>query len=187
MAKPQVSMLNVLSFFFIHEIHFNYEWINWEVSMLNVLSFFFIETIWHPVMIGDVFRCSMFWAFSLYSLLNISDQYNISVSMLNVLSFFFIVLLVVVRPLTTVFRCSTFWAFSLYWIIGEQSQPIEICFDAQCSELFLYRYWVRAKAREWFVSMLNVLSFFFIIERGLRTIITTNLTFRCSMFWAFSL
>ena len=155
--------------------------------MLNVLSFFFIETIWHPVMIGDVFRCSMFWAFSLYSLLNISDQYNISVSMLNVLSFFFIVLLVVVRPLTTVFRCSTFWAFSLYWIIGEQSQPIEICFDAQCSELFLYRYWVRAKAREWFVSMLNVLSFFFIIERGLRTIITTNLTFRCSMFWAFSL
>ena len=61
------------------------------------------------------------------------------------------------------------------------------CFDAQCFELFLYmkkicsRRFVNMQ-----VSMLNVLSFFFILDPELLTEFS-NLVFRCSMFWAFSL
>ena len=163
--SKEVSMLNVLSFFFIYRWSWLRVFRRSHVSMLNVLSFFFIETIWHPVMIGDVFRCSIFWAFSLYSLLNISDQYNISVSMLNVLSFFFIVLLVVVRPLTTVFRCSTFWAFSLLASRLMMNADIYVCVSMLNFLSFFFMYRSRnsdVKVRR--VSMLNFLSFFFMMH-----------------------
>ena len=87
----------------------------------------------------DRFRCSMFWAFSLSS----GSKESSSRAM-------------------TPFRCSIFWAFSLLKP-SDTLLWLEMCFDAQCFELFLYWFWKdRYFLRGW-VSMLNVLSFFFII------------------------
>ena len=84
------------------------------------------------------------------------------------------------------FRCSMFWAFSLLkpsdtllWLeMCFDAQRFELflyihakadlkkpqfCFDAQCSELFLYKFRIQYLSQKKTVSMLNVLSFFFII------------------------
>ena len=161
--SKEVSMLNVLSFFFIYRWSWLRVFRRSHVSMLNVLSFFFIETIWHPVMIGDVFRCSMFWAFSLCTEAGI------------------------VMWKWEGFRCSIFWAFSL-WCTRLYITALELSrFDAQCSELFLYDTIILyKKISQWKVSMLNVLSFFF-IRHAFIFLLGLSLPFRCSMFWAFSL
>ena len=133
-----------------------------------------------------LFRCSMFWAFSLCIELYKQKRFWKNVSMLNVLSFFFIKNLTRIRKPRQVsmlnvlsfffimermstmeikvylFRCSMFWAFSLsevkFFI-----NPFDWGFDAQCFELFLYK---NSRSHSWggrwSVSMLNVLSFFFI-------------------------
>ena len=114
--KQKVSMLNVLSFFFINQnASFTFSFsdgfdaqrfelflysntfhvsltILTSVSMLNVLSFFFISNndfirLWFQ------FRCSTFWAFSLLTFLSCFCFVDMLVSMLNVLSFFFISIL----------------------------------------------------------------------------------------------
>ena len=110
-----------------------------------------------------------------------------------------------------VFRCSMFWAFSLYLRNAKKTtvkrsfdaQCFELFlylsmklttrisqksrFDAQCSELFLYDTIILyKKISQWKVSMLNVLSFFF-IRHAFIFLLGLSLPFRCSMFWAFSL
>ena len=82
--------------------------------------------------------------------------------MLNVLSFFFInywirCLVYYKRE----FRCSMFWAFSLSSSLFNSSKSI-VGFDAQCFELFLYLHHCSIAPNPLSVSMLNVLSFFFI-------------------------
>ena len=85
------------------------------------------------------FRCSMFWAFSLFMLVGV-----------GVFG-------------TFLFRCSIFWAFSLS-PIKVLLNCIVVCFDAQCFELFLYFSFSFSDWKaEIKVSMLNVLSFFFIL------------------------
>ena len=108
-----------------------------------------------------MFRCSIFWAFSLSIVENTLDEnYKL-------------------------FRCSTFWAFSLSW---KKLQPKDLrkCFDAQRFELFLYKIKRKYANTKWNkVSMLNVLSFFFMKLEAITS--TCMWKFRCSMFWAFSL
>ena len=130
--------------------------------MLNFLSFFFIETIWHPVMIGDVFRCSMFWAFSLLVLkrpllfTGLSfDAQRFELFLYYRLDFYDTILR------CKKFRCSMFWAFSLWMKLSFLSALAPEGFDAQFSELFLYDVV--------FNNYIYILSF------------------RCSIFWAFSL
>ena len=105
--------------------------------MLNVLSFFFIKQMNTKTIHILVFRCSMFWAFSLY-LRNAKK--------------------------TTVKRSFDAQCFELFLYLSMKlttriSQKSR--FDAQCSELFLY--WNHlTPCYDWrCVSMLNVLSFFF--------------------------
>ena len=135
---PWVSMLNVLSFFFIKiALYLNiYVWKT--VSMLKVLSFFFISS--------DNGKC--------YHLLQ-------EVSMLNVLSFLFIYYKNGKDNLRK-FRRSTFWAFSLC-VLPVREEIKQAGFDAQRFELFLYEHTTRSiRLYIQTVSMLNVLSFFFI-------------------------
>ena len=132
-----------------------------KVSMLNVLSFFFMWIILLvSIFLLALFRCSMFWAFSLWNI-SITQAYLLCVSMLNILSFFFICIFDLLSCSTKAvsmlnvlsfffieiekaialsiqeFRRSTFWAFSLYSSCRWRRQ-FSSCFDAQCSELFLY-------------------------------------------------
>ena len=60
------------------------------------------------------------------------------------------------------FRCSMFWAFSLSIIESDAWYIIKESFDAQCFELFLYLHHCSIAPNPLSVSMLNVLSFFFI-------------------------
>ena len=116
------------------------------------------------------FRCSTFWTFSLSSLLLYHEWDSLNVSMLNFLSFFFIWCIQlcktndgrksfdaqcfelflymknrIIKLLEEriAFRCSMFWAFSLLASRLMMNADIYVC-----------------------VSMLNVLSFFFINAYG---------------------
>ena len=113
-----------------------------QVSMLNVLSFFFIYGFFEP-----------------------TKKVGKKVSMLNVLSFFFMGLdWKTNRTARKMFRCSMFWAFSLSSVAVSLSGYDFTGFDAQCFELFLYNLAWCLWCQMLDVSMLNVLSFFFIYQ-----------------------
>ena len=85
----QVSMLNVLSFFFMRRMSVLL-FRRLSISMLNVLSFLFMVVI-NTYDIKEIrpFRCSIFWAFSLSEFDKYDFYIDWLVSMLNFLSFFF--------------------------------------------------------------------------------------------------
>ena len=181
-------MLNVLSFFFITQI-WNRRERKIPVSMLNVLSFFFIPKNFVELnTVKNPFRCSTFWAFSLCTQWKTTTKtflacfdaqrfelflYSHNGKNVNngnqgcfdaqCFELFLYNLYKSFWPKGKArFRCSTFWAFSLLKP-SDTLLWLEMCFDAQCSELFLYPLFafILYKLYKW-VSMLNVLSFFFI-------------------------
>ena len=110
------------------------------VSMLNVLSFFFIDTEWGQRLVNDLFRCSMFWAFSLLSK-EVWEQSSLLTLRFDA-------------------QCFELFLYIKRWRIKNLHLD---GFDAQCFELFLYEIKLRhPNYSSHLVSMLNVLSFFFI-------------------------
>ena len=85
------------------------------------------------------------------------------------------------------FQCSMFWAFSLWLLSILTTSRRSNRFDAQCSELFLYRLSKNLDA------LRDLQGFdaqcFELFLYNLDQIWNTSLLrrFRCSMFWAFSL
>ena len=110
-----VSMLNVLSFFFIFLLRHTRTKSYSKVSMLNVLSFFFINCK------------SKYW------------RRGTLVSMLNVLSFFFISMLsqIMTNPRNS-FDAQCFELFLYMSLLCSLWFGGVMGFDAQCFELFLY-------------------------------------------------
>ena len=132
-------MLNVLSFFFILIELANQQFdICFDAQRFEL--FLYHSSLGCYVMnAGNGFRCSTFWAFSL------SPQ-----TMGSAITYY------------KRFRCSRFWAFSLF--ITRMEKTTYASFDAQFSELFLYKDWSLLMILDMKkVSMLNVLSFFFIL------------------------
>ena len=121
-------------------------------------------TEWTKERILSMFRCSMFWAFSLF-LERLADKlYCYRVSMLNVLSFFFIKIWTdgdtQLYALVSMLNVLNFFFIKLAFISWMR---LSECFDAQCSELFS------------------------LSGTTIQPEISLARLFRCSTFWAFSL
>ena len=84
-------MLNVLSFFFIIQVLDAMWWMlgmGFDAQRFELFLYSQMKKLLSLCLI--LFRCSMFWAFSLYLYRKILEDDSFWVSMLNVLSFFFI-------------------------------------------------------------------------------------------------
>ena len=109
-----VSMLNVLSFFFIlrlandsEDAHSSFD------AQCSELFLYFIT--FHSIIMTTRFRCSTFWAFSLskcsYSVF-FGRVIRFRCSMFWAFSLYY--LHIIINNSFFMFRCSTFWAFSLF-------------------------------------------------------------------------
>ena len=113
-----VSMLKVLSFFFIY---FVYWWLMKQVlerfdAQCSELFLYWQIQIYNETEVNRRFRCSMFWVFSLWdSICNLSNGKTAGFDA----QFFELFLYYRLDFYDTIlrckkFRCSTFWAFSLF-------------------------------------------------------------------------
>ena len=181
-------MLNVLSFFFTLQ-KMNYENEAKLVSMLNVLSFFFMLVfLICLVAVQKRFDAQRFELF-LYKVQG--DLWQRRIESFDAQRFELFLYRSqenhLVEVLEQSFRCSTFWAFSLY------SPNNNLCMTGsmfRCSIFWafsLLNFTFSNGKAQLNVSMLNFLSFFFIVPVRNAFSFYTMYTFRCSIFWAFSL
>ena len=131
--------------------------------MLNVLSFFFIDTEWGQRLVNDLFRCSMFWAFSLLSK-EVWEQSSLLTLRFDAQCFelFLYDLVEYAEANGVLFRCSMFWAFSLCLTSWRTRSWSSMTF--RCSMFWAFSLWLKSRNQ-----------------------VFSKPLFRCSMFWAFSL
>ena len=181
-----VSMLNVLSFFFIHNYIYCLHSMT-LVSMLNFLSFFFIRVCKSSLyLLHDCFDAQYSELFLYYTEQTLS-QVPVLVSMLNFLSFFFIRLNTCAKSTRTKI-VSMLNVLSFFFIVLHplqyQSERKRVSMLNVLSFFFISSDNGKCYHLLQEVSMLKVLSFFFIYYKNGKD----NLRkFRCSIFWAFSL
>ncbi len=183
----EVSMLNVLSFFFMsrNRSYWSFEYC-FDAQRFELFLYLFIR--FAQMANVKTFRCSMFWAFSLFVWCEILEAekhlgFDAQCSELFLYSYLHIM---EEKILQECFDAQRFELF-LYDLLQKYGWTCKR-FDAQRSELFLYNA-VRHYHQESGsirISMLNVLSFFFMSKRSQR-MHCLGYWFRCSMFWAFSL
>ena len=161
--KNLVSMLNVLSFFFILIFRSSERgwWSTFRCSMFWAFSLCSIQN--NHGKNRSKFRCSMFWAFSLWQEnIHYKRQRSSCFDAQCFELFLYLEQSHWKEAWQIRFDAQCFELF-LYQKAGLRRPPLFTGFDAQCFELFLYSFFkIPLTERKGWVSMLNVLSFFFI-------------------------